>query len=122
MNVEKLINAIDKRPGMYVCPINIESIYNFICGYLVGRKNQLFELPPDPIDAEFLASFGKWSFRWIIKNKYSGYKFESFAWFKMFQSVTQDDNEARELFFLVCQEFFECFRNENDDYWNSISY
>ena len=69
MNIEHMIKAISIRPGMYVYPINIESIYNFIFGYLVGRKDQMFGPLSDPIDAAFLSYFGKWAFQWVKNNK-----------------------------------------------------
>ena len=122
MNIEDLIKAIAIRPGMFVYPVNIESIYNFLSGYLIGIKELKIDPPSDPIDAAFSNYFGKWAFQWVNNNIFKEYEFENFAWFTMFQAVTQDDKAARELFFSVCEEFFECCRSENEGYWNKISY
>jgi hypothetical protein len=129
MEIEELIKRMSMRPPMYVHPVTVASIENFLTGFLRGtingakNQNPNYEYDSDSADYAFIGYFSKWIFQWIINNIDSKYELPHLALSEIFKSVTKDEDEAVKLFFSLCEKFFKCFHESKDKrYWESLSY
>jgi hypothetical protein len=116
---------MSRRPGMYVCPVNIESIRNYIGGFLDCKKihdaDYVFDF--GSINCVFSSYFGDWLFCRLNKNRDVKNKIERLFWHEMLKVVTENNDEAVKLFFSIFESFCEDFHeNKDESYWDSLSY
>lgn len=49
----------------------------------------------------------KWFWAWVRNHVNKNYELRSLYWYHIIQDVTNNDSEAVELFFNLCDEFFQ---------------
>jgi len=120
---EELINGMAKRPQMYVHPLNVSSIENFVGGFLVGTG----KIPPiskfdfNSPECVYASFFGLWVVQWIIDNINSEYKLCSELLPEILLKITKDEDEAVKLYFSLCEKFFECYHNNDEAYFDALA-
>ena len=124
MNIEALIKDMTMRPPMFIHPVNVYSIENFLRGHIgcaIGdiRKYE-FDYKSDI--CVFRSFFDRWVYQWIRKNINKKYEPESLFWSDMLISVTKDADGAVELFFSLCEKFFEDFHSKGESFWEGLSF
>ena len=62
-------------------------------------------------DEKFILYFSKWIWAWIRNNVDKSFE-EKPLWYHTLQAVTNSDSEAIELFFKLCDEFFQLDEEE----------
>ena len=113
MNVEKFILAIKNRPLMYVEQIRIDYIFYLLKGY-VGSNLSIEE--KKEIDYTFKQKFYQWVLAWANKNTDKVFETsESYYWHKILSEVSDSEQSAVNLFFELCDTFFEEYHRERHD-------
>lgn len=113
MNVEKFILAIKNRPLMYVEQIRIDYIFYLLKGY-VGSNLSIEE--KKEIDYTFHSKFYQWVLAWTNKNTDKVFETsESYYWHKILSEVSDSEQSAVNLFFELCDTFFEEYHRERHD-------
>lgn len=100
LTIDKFIDAVSRRPLMYVYEKKVDYIYYLILGYLGGIKR-------DDIDNTFSREFLNWTLEWLNTNIDAKYRQRSFFWYHIFQDVTDSEEAATELFFKLSRDFFD---------------
>lgn len=103
MYIRELIKSIQIRPLMYLQEEKIDYIYHFLAGHcgLARRYDLTAEM-----DKHFEIWFVKWLNNWIIENYDSMYMFKTFYWNDMLKEITSSEEEAVQLFYKLCEQFF----------------
>ena len=104
MSIKEFIKAVQNRPLMYVEEIKIEYIYYLVVGFL---GSNLINKAGYSIDDKFHAHFYHWVLDWIKKNVDKNYDKVNFFWCNFFKDITDNEEEAVQMFFKLCDEFFE---------------
>ncbi|MDE7415717.1 MAG: hypothetical protein K2N44_05270 [Lachnospiraceae bacterium] len=104
MNVKEFIKAIQKHPQMFVHEVRTDYIEYMICGFICGNS---MHKGADNIDHQFRCYFDKFLVAWIKKNVDRKYEQQHFSWSQILKDVIDDETEAVELFFHLCDKFFE---------------
>lgn len=102
MNIEKLIQQIKLRPGMYVGNLNLESIFCFINGFLF---NNIITDRADEIDIMFKNEFHHWVKTWLEKNEKIFFEEERDCVFYISETY-QDLEKCLNKFFDLSLKFF----------------
>jgi len=94
----KILKAIKKRPGMYIYPINLSSLRNFISGYNCSKS--LFE-DTVCVLSRMSPSFNEW-----LANKEKKMIFSTGnGWVEIIEFNSKTDQEAFEKFFDYLEEY-----------------
>lgn len=109
MNVKEFINIIKKNPRMFVDEIRMDYLEHVICGFV---SCNLLNKRGDNVDWQFHTYFWKWMVMWIKKNIDSKYEEKYCSWNKTLKDVTGNETEAVELFYQLCDMFFEEYENK----------
>ncbi|MGZ7441223.1 hypothetical protein [Paenibacillus sp. TH7-28] len=105
MNIEELISAIRRRPGMFVQEKRLDYIKYFITGF---HCHGSVSKTAGAIDYHFSEEFHVWVRGWIKNNL--GIEFdEERGWYEYIISSTKNNEEAFDLFFRLADEFFKEF-------------
>ncbi|WP_172253552.1 hypothetical protein [Saccharibacillus deserti] len=105
MNIEELISAIRKRPGMFVQDKRLDYIKYFITGfYCHGFVSKTVAV----VDTHFSEEFHRWVKGWIKNNLGINFE-EEHGWYEYIAASTKSNEEAFELFFRLTDEFFREF-------------
>lgn len=107
MNIKEFIISVRNRPQMYIEEIRLDYIYYLVIGFL---GSNLINKDSCIIDQNFKSHFFKWVLKWVKKNVDKEYEQKSFFWYHIFNEITSNEEEAVELFFNLCDEFFEEFK------------
>lgn len=85
-NISELIDAINKRPKMFIPDLKIDQLYFYISGFLLAKKtNETLE----SIDILFCEEFNTWLAQKInYKNNYSNW------WYMIEDSLYEDKFSA----------------------------
>jgi hypothetical protein len=118
MNVKEFIQAIKKNPRMFVEEIRMDYIEHVIYGFI---SCNLLNKRGDHIDLQFHNYFWNWMVTWIKKNIDRKYKEKYYSWNKTLKDVTNNETETIELFFKLCDLFFEEYDNEELSMENNTS-
>jgi len=110
INIEEKISNIRKRPKMFVYEIRLDYIYYLIAGSLGSNMGS-----PDvqDIDIAFKHDFNQWVEEWIYEKKEIDFRRKVVVWYKIISSCTNGDDEAVNLFYQICDEFFEAYHKKN---------
>jgi len=121
MYIYKLIKGIQFRPGMYINPVTIESIENFINGYIMGASSDKErESPPFEL-------FSLW-----LKNNFGFDKDTAFHSWKYYIKCLADEESPINKFFELIDDYrkVESIETQNiiigklkitiDNYTNSL--
>ena len=108
MEIEELIDAIQRRPGMYLLEERIDYIFYFLFGYC--RANS--ELEDDNMDRRFCYWFWKWLLMWIKDNVDSEYQIKAMVWYEDIRRIAGDEQKAVTLFYDLCKMFFEDYKEK----------
>lgn len=109
MQIEQLIDSIQKRPGMFVEGKRVDYIYYLLSGYC-GANNKL--LHEDDMNQSFSCWFGKWLWQWIEENVDAEYTPRTMLWYDDIKWLAKDGQEEFTLFFDLCKLFFEDYKNK----------
>jgi hypothetical protein len=102
MNIEELISAIRRRPGMFVQEKRLDYIKYFIAGF---HCHGSVLKTAATIDYHFSEEFHVWVRGWLKDNV--GIEFdEERGWYEYITSSTENNEEAFDLFFKLADEFF----------------
>lgn len=104
MNIKEFINAIRSRPQMYVEEVRLDYIYYLVIGYLGCT---LMNKSDCMTDQKFKSHFPNWLLVWVKENVDENYESKSFFWYHILRDVTKNESEAIELFFKLCNKFFQ---------------
>lgn len=86
---------IEKKPQNVIDGNRIDFLYH----YITGR----FERETLEIRAIFCSNLSKWIYEWLLDK---GYKVDfSYYWYKMIYLVTNDDDDAWNLFYNIFNEY-----------------
>jgi len=113
MKIRQLINAMKKRPGMYVKEERIDYIYYLLSGYCGSNVN----LEDDDINRKFRLWFWKWLLQWIEENVDAEYEPKSCYWYDDIKAIAGDEKKEVPLFYELCDMFFEDY-NEKRGYFS----
>ena len=102
--IREMLGYLEKRPGMYLGTggKRLDYLCHFIDGWLLGNKEPL-------INYKYHMGITQWISDWILKNKsidvshlrLSGPKYI------MIYEVTESEEEAWELFFIIAFEYID---------------
>lgn len=95
----KVLMAVKKRPGMYIYPVSLESLGNFIAGY--AAINLFSRVLNSALFSEF-PSFYDW-----IAMKESTLLSPSKGWIKVISKNSASEEEAFEKFFNYFEQYVE---------------
>lgn len=104
MNIKEFISAVRNRPRMYVKEERLDYVYYLIIGYL---GSNLSNDNIDKEDSKFHSFFPEWLLAWTKVYVDKGYERKNFFWYCIIKDVASSENEAFELFFKLCDEFFQ---------------
>ncbi len=97
----KVLSAVKKRPGMFLDPISLGSLRNFIIGY---GSNYLFD---DIENSNFFGLSSKF-FDWIVKQEGEKTTPEK-GWDKILMQNCSSDQEGVDKFFNYLDKFKELY-------------
>lgn len=103
MDIKEFIAAIQNRPKMFVEEVRLDYLYYLIFGYLGSNLMKEYS----DIDEKFSAHFYNYVLEWVRKNVDENYERNSFFWYHIIRDVTNTEEEAVDLFFMLCEIFFE---------------
>ena len=103
MNVELLINKIMIRPGAYVGDETLESIAQFINGFLF---NNLITGRADSVDLAFKEDFNSWVLNWLKANRNVTFISTQRNYIYYLRQVCNNSKVALYLFFDLCVLYF----------------
>lgn len=109
MQIEQLIDSIQRRPGMYIEEKRIDYIYYLISGYCGANYKLLNE---DDMNSRFSSWFGKWLLQWIEENIDTEYTPNTVIWYYYIKWLAKDEQQEFTLFFDLCKMFFEDYKNK----------
>lgn len=109
MRIEKLIDSMQRRPGMYLLEERIDYIFHFLLGYC-GANSDFLE--DDNMDRRFCSWFWKWLLIWIEDNVDSEYQIKSACWYEDIRKIAGDEQKAVTLFYDLCKMFFEDYKEK----------
>ena len=109
MNIETLIEYMEKRPCMFVGELNMEYLFRFISGFLC---HSLSVQEIDNTDRIFKDKFHQWVQKWIEKEKNILFD-QTREYIFYIQSVCKTQEECFELFFKLCHIFFDELREKH---------
>lgn len=109
MNIKEFIYAIQSRPQMYVEEVRLDYIYYLISGYVCSV---LINKGGCNIDREFKEKFLDWTVKWVRENLDENYEKKHFWWYCVVYDVTSNEKEAIDLFFKLCDRFFQEFERK----------
>lgn len=109
MRIKELLHNMQIRPKMYVREVRMDYIFHFLMGYCGGENAKL---PDDSMDRKFCCWFGKWLIPWIENNVDANYRPTSAAWYDDIIRITPDGQNEVDLFFDLCEKFFEDYENK----------
>jgi hypothetical protein len=104
MNIKELLEAIRKRPGMYVRVVNFDSVIEFIDNFLATKRICRIN---DEVDDIFSQNFPSWVCEHFGVNK----RFLN-RWEYVIYINSSSDENALEIFFSLSNNFFENFKNQ----------
>lgn len=105
INVKELISGIQKRPLMYVEEERLDYIFYLILGHVASN---LMNGSNDKEDIKFNSFFERWLLGWVRRNVDKKYKLRDIWWWHhIIKDVTNSEKEATELFYRLCEEFFQ---------------
>ena len=107
MYIRHEISGMQSKPKMYVREVTIEHIYYLLSGISIAFS----ELPKDSLDRNFMDWFGKWLIRWINSNINPEYSPQTAYWYDDIKKIAENEQDEVELFFRLCQLFFEDYDN-----------
>ena len=107
MQIEQLIDSIQKRPKMFVKEEKIEYIFYLLSGYC-GANGKLSE---EDINRKFCLWFGKWLILWIQNNVNVKHTSQTAFWYDDIKTISKSEQDEIKLFFDLCKYFFEDYRN-----------
>ena len=102
MEIKQLIDAMRKRPGMYVREERLDYIYHLISGYCGGKYGSACEM-----DYKFSCWFWKWLLQWIEENVDAEYSPKSCYWPDDIKAIAGGEEKEVPLFYELCDKFFE---------------
>ncbi len=108
MNIECLIQQVQKRPGMFVGCIALEPVCHFISGFLY---NNIVTNRADHIDIMFKEQFHEWV-RIEIEKKYNIQYEKNHNYLYYITKTCQDSKQSLEEFFVLCNSFFKMIHDE----------
>ena len=104
MNIKEYLSAVQNRPRMYLEEERLDYLYHLILGYvgsnLANEKNYKEDL-------KFVSYFSRWLLAWVRSHMNQNYEPKTMIWYHAIKDVTSSENEAIELFFKLCDEFFQ---------------
>ena len=103
MNIKSLVQTLKLRPGMYVGNTELESVYQFINGFLY---NNIATNRVDKIDKEFKDQFHEWVKFRIEKKNNMEFDMESNYVYYISQAFVDTDDQLK-LFFELTDDFFQ---------------
>lgn len=109
MNIQELISAIRRRPGMFVQDRRLDYVKYFITGFHCHGSVTKTAVT---IDEYFYQEFHIWVREWI-ENKIGMEFDEERGWYEYIISSTKNNEEAFDLFFKLADEFFKEFHQAN---------
>ena len=109
MNVKEFIKLIKKNPRMFVDENRMDYIEHVIYGFV---SCNLLNKRGDNVDMQFHTFFWKWMVTWIKINIDGNYEEKYYSWNKTLKDVTSNEAEAIELFFQLCDLFFDEYENK----------
>ncbi len=113
MNIQEFVKAVQSRPQMYVEKVRVDYVYYLIIGFL---GSNLINSNECGIEQCFRLHFSKWLLEWVRENKDKQYNSTSFFPYTILRDITNDEQEAVELFFELCNYFFEeCDKNKDNN-------
>ena len=104
MNIKEFICAIQNRPQMYVEEIKLDYIYYLVIGFW---GSNLMNKGVSNIDQMYKSHFSNWILDWVKKNVNENYERSNFFWYHILRDVTDNEDEAVQLFFKLSNMFFE---------------
>lgn len=104
MNVKDLIRNIRKKPKAFVHEVRADYIEYVIEGFLVC--NTMYDRA-DEEERSYHFYFIDWITEWIHKNIDKKYQRKSALWHQVLRDVTNDEQEAVDLFFKLSELYFE---------------
>ena len=113
MNIQELIKNIRKRPLMYIAELRLDYIEHFISGVSCGCLSD-----DNSIDKMFPNYFQKYIIKWIRENIDANYEVNSLWFYKSIRDVTKDEHQAVEMFFELCDSFFDEYNRTNGKMYN----
>lgn len=108
MQIEQLIDEIQRRPKMFVKEERIEYIYYLLSGYCGANC----KLSDNDMEHKFRFWFGKWLRMWIEDNVDAEYAPETAYWYDDIKKITKKDQNELTVFFDLCKSFFEDYKNK----------
>jgi len=97
----KVLHAIQKRPGMFLYPVNLNSLRNFLSGYSSHKLFNRQEESEDKFEKEF--------FEWICEKEGKKSTPDS-GWVEIMEESTSDEESAFILFFEYFNEYLSLTR------------
>lgn len=110
MNVDELIQRIEKRPGMFVGNENLEAISHFIGGFLYSR---ITSDKMSYVDIAFKEQFHEWVKNTLEQNFAIQFD-EERDYVYYITEVCKDDQERAKVFFELCADFFDEVRGRSN--------
>lgn len=103
MYIRELIKSIQIRPLMFVQEERLDYIEHLLMGYCGAchKSNSITEM-----DKNFNCWFEKWLREWIRVNYNDSYELKTLFWHDAIRDITYDENEAVQLFYKLCEQFF----------------
>ena len=110
MHIKELVKGMRIRPLMYLQEEKIDYIYHFFIGYC-GLARHYGDYTED-MDKHFVTWFVQWLNNWIIENYDKNYEFKTFHWNETIKEITQSEEEAVQLFYELCEQFFSDYEEK----------
>jgi len=104
----KVMMAVKKRPGMFISPINLDGLGNFICGY---NCSSLFKQESNNALDDMALSFYDW-----IAMKEGVSNSPSMNWVEAIMSNISTDEEGLNQFFLHLDSYMNKSENVIEEY------
>ncbi len=110
MNIEELINNIEKDPKAYIGEnISLNNIFIYINGF---RFSKLHTYGNIDIEECFTHKFCDYCINWINKDKNLNISF-SIRGYVFYIETYYKKNEKINIFFNICNDFFKDFHSKN---------
>ena len=109
MNIKEYLSAVQNRPCMFLEEERLDYLYHLIIGY-VGSNSANGNNSKE--DLKFISYFSRWLLAWVRNHVNHNYEPKTMIWYHTIKDVTSSENEAIDLFFKLCDEFFQLDEEE----------
>ena len=104
MSLQEFIHMLSVRPLMYMREKKLEYLEYLLLGFSIARCHNGMG---SDMDINFFSYFCSWLQNWIVEKVDEKYNRNTFYWYEMIYDISENEEKAFELFFILCRQFFK---------------